>query len=167
MREIKLRAWYPGYTAISDNETSIPPMMCDVVRFEKTSDYYDTYVLDSHKRTGSSLFAVPVYRVESDEQQSIIMQYTEHKDKNGNDIYEGDVLKCHDGLHGKDFIGEVKMQDGCWSIDFSHLPDGQKPFHPMIGWNRDLDYLKMYHPVLGNSMEVIGNVYENPELIER
>jgi len=167
MREIKFRAWYPGYKATSGNETSIPPMMCDVVRFEKTSDNYDTYVLDSYKQTGCSRFAVPVYRVESDEQQSIIMQYTGHKDKNGNEIYEGDILKCHDKLHGKYFVGVVKMQDGCWSIDLSHLPDGHKPFHPAIGWNRDSDYLKMYHPVLGNSTEIIGNVYENPEMIVR
>jgi len=94
-------------------------------------------------------------------------QYTEFKDTNMKEIYDGDILKCHDGLHGKDFIGIVKMQDGCWSVDFSHLPDGYRPFDSKIGWNRDSDYLKMYHPVLGNSMEVIGNIHENPELIER
>lgn len=109
-----------------------------------------------------------VWSCEEDETEDLeIIRYAEFEDKNGTPIYENYILKCHDGLRGKDFIGIVKMQDGCWSIDFSHLPDGHKPFHPAIGWNRDSDYLKMYHPVLGNSTEIIGNVYENPEMVMR
>lgn len=155
MREIKLRAWYPGYTAISDNETSIPPMMCDVVRFEKTSDYYDTYVLDSHKRTGSSLFAVPVYRVESDEQQSIIMQYTGIKDTNGKEIYEGDILKFETIVLISKTLGEIK-EVAYAVVKWAHQ-----------GFALDCVSEVRLRTLSIDSGEVVGNIFENPELIAR
>lgn len=103
-----------------------------------------------------------------DEETDVIevIRYAEFEDKNGIPIYEDYILKCHDGLHDKDFIGIVKMIDACWSIDFSHLPDGHRPFDHRIGWNREVDYLKMYHTATGNSMEIIGNIFETPELLQ-
>ena len=68
---------------------------------------------------------------------SIIMQYTGLKDKNGKEIYEGDIYKSTSSLFGE-HIGVIK--------DIRRV-------------NLDADY----HP---DDFEVIGNIYENPELIK-
>ena len=72
-----------------------------------------------------------------------LMQYTGLKDKNGKEIYEGDVLRIFDRNY------EVKqvIKNGCKAfIDYGY-PDEHNG--PCDGWS-----------------EVIGNIYENPELME-
>lgn len=79
----------------------------------------------------------------------ILMQYTRLKDKNGKEIYEGDIVSM---FHDTQF-SQVKWNSeyGCWEIKV------QLSIHNE-GWD-----------LLGNHLEqceVIGNIYENPELLE-
>ena len=72
----------------------------------------------------------------------IIMQYTGLKDKNGKEIYEGDIFRAkHD------------FGPGGW-----HEEIGTVSFNLMNGyqWNY-WDY---------ENLEIIGNKYENPELLK-
>lgn len=71
----------------------------------------------------------------------IAMQYTGLKDKNSTDIYEGDLLQ--DGS-----VRVVWKDAGFW---------GQ------IG--NDPSNLAILAPI--RNLEVIGNIYENPELLEK
>jgi uncharacterized phage protein (TIGR01671 family) len=78
--------------------------------------------------------------------EAIPMQYTGLKDKNGKEIYDGDILKDRQGM------GEVKwIQEHC-----SFLVRTRKPsaYHRLEG-----DYQL-------NLTEVIGNIYENPEILK-
>ena len=69
-----------------------------------------------------------------------LMQYTGLKDKNGKEIYEGDVVKCPDLLG--DWV--VKWKDLGWII-------------------RNGDGLTTN---LHSSQEIINNIYENPEFLD-
>ena len=75
-----------------------------------------------------------------------IMQYTGLKDKNGKEIYEGDIIKCS---FYPDFIFEIKFTELCWYM--RKIPTSE---HINLS------------DVLYEDLEVIGNIYDNPELLE-
>ena len=79
---------------------------------------------------------------------SILMQYTGLKDKNGKEIYEGDIVKAETlgAKENRSYIGEIvytahetqfRAKEPHWS---SHI------FYP-------------------NHTEIIGNIHEHPELL--
>ena len=76
-----------------------------------------------------------------------LMQYTGLKDKNNTEIYEGDILKLRDN-HG---IQLVKYHDE-WS---AFIVESQK--------DTSVGVLGLYFDK--EDFEIIGNAYENPELL--
>lgn len=77
------------------------------------------------------------------------MQYTGLKDKNGKEIYEGDIVSA---FHGTQITAVTWNGDyGLYEIilQVSGLSD---PMEELLGNHLDV-------------VEVIGNIYENPELI--
>lgn len=72
-------------------------------------------------------------------------QYTGLKDKNGKEIYEGDIVEGDMGIF------EVKWYD--LVAQFMFAPNIDMKWHPPF----------VYDQV--NEMEVIGNIHENPKLI--
>ena len=122
MREIKFRVWCPT----SKHFSTQPWLSCDglMLKWEHTGDIqtltdirFDNYV---------------------------IQQYTGLKDKNGKEIYEGDILS-YKGMHRVgNGVSIVSFDDGSFMIDEDFADKNWAVEH-----------------------EVIGNIFENPELLEK
>jgi uncharacterized phage protein (TIGR01671 family) len=84
-----------------------------------------------------------------------LMQYTGLKDKNGKEIYEGDIVKAqyNDGDKNIEFIDEV-----VWGYFDDCCVEGETWITKTDRWQKCIYYWK-------DELEVIGNVYENPELL--
>lgn len=91
------------------------------------------------------------------EQGAILMQYTGLKDKNGVEIYEGDICNVtKTSIIDNRHVAEVRWQTNVARVAFVidyHNDDG-KLFYG-------------YHELNHESIEVIGNIYENSELQEQ
>jgi uncharacterized phage protein (TIGR01671 family) len=84
------------------------------------------------------------------------MQYTDLKDKNGKEIYEGDILHCHE-YDSSDCGHRITQTFKNAVVGFS---DGNYYYYPK-GNMQQAHQLLMY----AYQPEVIGNIYENPELL--
>ena len=81
------------------------------------------------------------------------MQYTGLKDKNGKEIYEGDILSYNNGYAVFEVKNEMVRNCSC-----CHSVWGWN-LHDAAGPDEDFDHIWTH--------EVIGNIYENPELLEK
>ena len=130
MREIKFRAWDKN-----DKRIFIDPQMIDFYNKKIGYMQYQTeYMPDTS-------YSIPVGFEEFE--YSELMEWTGLYDKNGEEIYEGDIFH----------IGSKKILYVVEWIDCG-LKGRQIKNISWIG----LDYWK-------DDIEVIGNIYENPELL--
>lgn len=96
-----------------------------------------------------SVFDTPDYVFTDD---LIIMQSTGLFDKNGKEVFENDVIRDSDG-----FEGIVQYDESYGVYGIAYLPTLSN------GIDMTFEELKDNYR---NKFEVIGNIYENPELVE-
>lgn len=85
----------------------------------------------------------------------IVEQYTGLKDKNGKEIYEGDILAWHSNIYRKhDWVGLVLYRGAGFAVQESSR-SFSTPDWLETACNKD-----------ANIIEVVGNIHENPELLE-
>lgn len=70
------------------------------------------------------------------------LQYTGLKDKNDKEIYEGDIVKIISFDNKVVTIDEIKFTKGSWKVNDYYL--------------HEINY----------KIEVVGDIYENPQLLE-
>ena len=85
-------------------------------------------------------------------------QYTGLSDKNGNNIFDGDIVICKKWLGGNwvDYVTEIGF------VEFKHGAFGlhrknervDAYYRPFKDWLEDYEY------------EIIGNIHDNPELLK-
>lgn len=97
-----------------------------------------------------------------------ISEYTGLSDKNGVKIFENDIVRYGKknwvvNWNDETFRWEISLKDGCYQY---HIYDGQG--YPKYVDRITLGWVAAEFQLSGQlSVEVIGNKFDNPELIER
>ena len=141
MRELKFRIWDRQAKAWSENDCSLhcfSNWQIDPFTGQLT-DFVGA--IDGDRETRYNANPAPNYYFRGseivNEPRYVLVQFTGMKDKNGVEIYEGDFIR-------------FEKQEGVWSDQLNTITEVKYPF------------------ICGNAYlgEVIGNVMENPELLE-
>ena len=101
----------------------------------------NSLICNMEKPTSDRKLPIPIEKSEL-----ILMQSTGFKDKNDKEIFEGDVLGTKDGLLNG--VVEYRSDLGMWT-------------NSLISYN---NFERLCN--VANSREIIGNIYENHELLE-
>lgn len=121
----------------------------------------DVVLIDFYNEKIGILYADPFVQGESIQKYNFnemeLMQSTGLQDKNGKDIFEGDIVRWKDLESFDDFpIDEV------FKVEYSD------EFMKWIAcYKNNLQYKSDLYDFTDNrDLEVVGNIYENPELLE-
>jgi uncharacterized phage protein (TIGR01671 family) len=89
---------------------------------------------------------------------SVLLEYTGLHDKSGREIYEGDILKVT-SEDGESYVATVKWfgDEGYPAFDLAGIP---------AAWCYESNALATIFESGVETCEVIGNIFENPELLE-
>ena len=102
----------------------------------------------------------------SEMNECIAMQFTGLRDKNGKEIYEGDIIKWYTDSMWK--FGKLYYGDAGWEIEWLKSDPA---------WDRQIEReyifkVQSFWPlsddryIQDSKLEVIGNIYEHPELLK-
>lgn len=141
MREIKFRAWHKEEKQMLEVESLHFGFYREKIKSLEVC--WLDYSGDKRRITGNA-------KIEKIE----LMQFTGLHDKNGKEIYEGDIVSLKSQYETDipiDTKSRVEFSDGSFRLDFHGM---------ILNW-AVLEYTKSNWLI-----EVIGNIWENPELLK-
>lgn len=112
--------------------------------------------------TGSKMVTIDDNPIDyENDVEAVLMQYIGFEDKNGKEIYEGDIIKEFNGIGKATRISEIVWSNSFFSgFHRKVLKDLLTDKKRQVGqkfWIEEREF---------KYFEVIGNIYENPELLE-
>lgn len=125
MRELKFRRIYRWDHDVKNSYFDV-----------KKGDFYVDFITLNEAHTVLDRTAVSPY-----------LQYTGLKDKNGKEIYEGDIIEVGFGEH-KGAFGKMIFEYGCFMLESRH----------------GATFMDTYKSCLYG--KIVGNIFENSELLE-
>lgn len=128
MRDIKFRAWHKKYKK-----------MFKIGQITLEKGIWD-FEPDDREYIGMSIPYQPSF---------ILMQYTGLKDKNGKEIYEGDIIQYEDITKGL-----VRYSEKYAQYVLVNTGSVKDEFEPLGDYNMEV-------------FEIIGNEFGNPDLLEK
>ena len=138
MREIKFRAW-----------DKLTQKYWNIESWHFEDEYLDLI------EPGVSICDPRIERIWRKQGDVELMQYTGLKDMNGVEIYEGDIVNVtwqRDDVEGENY-----------AIAYDPNNDGYPAFE-LVDWYEDVNGLSCAY--IDGQITVIGNKFENPELLE-
>ncbi len=145
MRELKFRAWdtemqmicFPKAHYIINGSVATPSQKAEAWGNQPIGEIYNPEENEHH-----TVFV--------EDERFVLMQYTGLKDKNGKEIYEGDIVikfgiddAKYEVKYGEQLVGHDWLGVGFYTFNKSEQCN-------IFG---------------GNYIKVIGNIYENPDLL--
>lgn len=136
MKELKFRIWIKDEKRYYDESDEESYMIVPNGNVTYTSEAYEEYGVWFNDTTNAT-------------NGVIVEQYTGLKDKNGKEIYEGDLVEYTTCYYGNEKRHRKVVEWSEWDSD-----DFGEPHN--LGYSN-----------LSECMEVIGNVHENANLLEK
>ena len=137
-REIKFKAW--------DEQNKIMHFDFQFIKSGEAGNDWIIFKSDKQKLEKGDVFNNPYFS-----QQLKIMQWTGLLDKNGKEIYEGDIVSVSLSLgYSNNRVVVWNKIGGSWCFSEDGIQEGI-----------DLDFTD-----IGDDIEIIGNIHENKELLK-
>ncbi len=143
MREIKFRVW----------NTSLKKYI---------PDHLVHISLDGRLLFGALYFKPDLYKYSSDilKGENVVEQFTGLKDKNGTEIYEGDIIQFE--FWNEKYYRQIAYNSAIASYEAITVTS---PTSKKLRQKAKYSFSELYK-ISSKGFKVVGNIHENPELLE-